>query len=418
MEQIRKIKFHKGVVNNFYSARHKLNLSNNINYFTGEIFFRHINKDLNYRLPDNIQILNFKDELTKGLTQVTGKAQVSIQQLLKKIIQDSGKVIPPAAFTFILESIGRFIIEKKLPQLTKELRKINKHAWTPHSIGALKERNYWKKDKLIKQELKFSERISHERDIVKDTPIILATSNEIISICGNYYNVPLKNILYFPPGSDEKIFKPREKKECMKAWNYLSKITGLKEQDLMNKRIIFETSRMDETKRKDLLINAFKMISEGPGSYDDVLLVIGGGPENEIFSGLKRLIKKNNLNKKAFVTGFIPDELIGEFFSIATIFASASEMEGFGISILNAISSKVPVVSSDLIPISVQYLRSSSFIVPAGDVKGFAESIKRYLNDEKLLLQYGEKGYKVSGDFKWDQLIKKMIKGLERLKVV
>jgi len=192
-------------------------------------------------------------------------------------------------------------------------------------------------------------------------------------------------------------------------------IAKIKERNLMNKRIIFETTRMDTTKRKDILIKAYKLIAD---VYDDVLLIIGGGPENEYSVELKNLIKKNKLEKKAFLTGFIPDELIGEVFSIASIFASASEMEGFGISVLNAISSRVPVVASDLIPLPIQYLESCSVIVPAGDVRGFARGMKKYLDNEKLLKLYGEMAYRVSSNFKWDHLTRSLIRDLKGLKIV
>ncbi len=415
MEQLKKLKFKKDVISDIYPERHKLNLSNNINYFTGEMFFNHLQKTCSVQLPDNIEILNYKAEIIEGLNKLTGETQAGIGKLLNKAIQESKKLIKPAVFSFLLEKLGRHILEKKLPDIKDDLKKINKHIWTPHSIGALKERNYWNKDNKAKRKLKFLERTNNERIIVQNTPVIAATSAEIISICRNYYNVPLKNIVYFPPGSDDDIFKPRTKKECKKARRYLSKITRIKETDLINKRIIFETSRMDTTKRKDLLINAFKLIAD---KYEDVLLLIGGGPDNQYSSSLKNLIKKNRLEKKAFVTGFIPDDLIGEFFSIATIFVSASEMEGFGISVLNAISSRTPIVTSDLIPISVQYLKSCSIIVPAGNVNGFARGIKKYLDDERLLKQYGEMTYEISHDFKWINLTRNLIQDLKGLKIV
>ena len=311
MGQIRKLRFHKKVIERFYAERHKLCISRNISYFTGEIFFNHLRKTFFSKLPDNTEILNYKIEIIKALNKITGQTHISIQKFLNKVIQESEKLIKPVVFTHIVEKLGQFLLEKRLPSIRDNLNKVNRHVWTPHSIGALKERNYWDKDNETKRKLKFLERTNYEINIVRDTPVIAATSEEIVSVCRDYYNIPLKNIVYFPPGNDDNIFKPRDRKKCKKAWKYLSDITGIKETDLMKKEIVFETSRMDPTKRKDLLINSFKLIMS---QYKDIILVIGGGPENEYFAILKNLIRQNKLGKRVFLTGFIPDDLIGEFF--------------------------------------------------------------------------------------------------------
>ncbi|MBU1077380.1 MAG: glycosyltransferase, partial [Spirochaetes bacterium] len=265
------------------------------------------------------------------------------------------------------------------------------------------------------RKMKFLERNSNEQIIVNNTSAVVATSDQIINVFKSYYNIPLQKVLYFPPGVDDIMFRPRDKAECKKTWQYLARITGIKENDLMKRKIIFETSRMDQTKRKDLLVRAFQSL---PDKYDDALLIIGGGPENKVFKGLKDLIRSSKTSKKIFLTGFIPDEFISEMFSIATIFASASEMEGFGISVLNAASSGVPLISSDLIPFSVQYVRDSSLIVGAGDIQGFAEGMKQYLDDEGLREKNASKSLKVSNDFKWKGLTKKLVSDLRRLGIV
>ena len=44
-----------------------------------------------------------------------------------------------------------YIVNKKMPGLSDSLKAINKHVWTPHSMGAIKERNY-KIEHLLKVE--------------------------------------------------------------------------------------------------------------------------------------------------------------------------------------------------------------------------------------------------------------------------
>lgn len=415
IEKIKKIKFNKNVIKRYDLSRHKLRLGNHVNYFTGEMFFQHVKDKINSQLPDNVEILNYRKDLIMGLKEIIGTEDKIFNIYLRKIILETRNVIKPVVFTFFIEKIGEFILQKKCPDINNVLKKINTNVWTPHSLGALKERNYWDKDFETKRRLKFLERNSYEQYVINNSRAIVATSEEIIRVFSNYYNASLEKIIYFPPGINETTIKPRGNNECKKTWQFLSNITHIKKEELMNKKIIFETSRMDYTKRKDILIKAFSLISD---QYKDVLLVIGGGPENKVYNELKVMVKKFKLKDKVFITGFIPEEFIAEMFSIATIFASASEMEGFGISVLNAVSSKVPVISSNLIPVTVQYLQDCSLIVPAGDVNKFAESMKKYLDDDKLRNQYAEKSFRISSHLKWRKLVQQLIKDLQESDIV
>ncbi len=143
---------------------------------------------------------------------------------------------------------------------------------------------------------------------------------------------------------------------------------------------MFETSRMDHTKRKDLLLEAFAMVAK---DRDNVYLFIGGGPEKELFKSLSKLRdSKPELKGCAILTGFIPEEHIGPLFSMADIYASASEMEGFGMSVLQAAASGTAVVCSDLVPFVVQYVPEEAAVVPAGEVFDFAQAIQDLLDDD------------------------------------
>ncbi len=312
--------------------------------------------------------------------------------------------------TFLIQQAGRDYLKSK-PEYKKYLNSINRHIWTPHSLGEIKMRNYWEKDKMLWRKLKFTERISYEYYICQTTPFIAATSEEIIKSLVFYYNYPLKQILFFPPCIDNNRFKPRKKVDCKKAYNYLSKVTGIKKDKLKNMKIVFETSRMDHTKRKDILIKSFKYVLK---EVADAILIIGGGPENEIFKSLKQLIKKEHLTEKAFLTGFIPQDVMEEIFSIADVFATASEMEGFGMTVSQAAASFTPIVSSNLVPFCVYYLKKNAIIVEAGDIKSFARGIIKILKEPLFARKIAEEAYKVSMQFNWERKTNEMIKIMQK----
>ncbi len=264
--------------------------------------------------------------------------------------------------------------------LEKMLSKADRHVWTPHSLSALKEENFRDRSEGVVRELKFCERRNHERAVCDRTRAFAATSTEIAERLRTAYDVPSEQIFYFPPCVNRSVFRKYSEEETAPAYEYLARVSGIDAQKLRSSRIVFETSRMDQTKRKGLLLEAFAYVARERG---DCYLFIGGGPDNQLFHSLnQRRDAKPELKGRAFLTGFIPDEYIGPLFSIADVYASASEMEGFGMSVLQAAASGTAVVCSDLVPFAVQYVPEVAVIVPAGEVFDFAQAIGDLLASE------------------------------------
>ncbi len=261
------------------------------------------------------------------------------------------------------------------------LKKIDTHVWTPHSIGIIKERNFWNKPEETVRNLKFRERNAHEESVCRHTPLFCSTSSEIWRALVSYHGVDPHAVFDFPPCIDHEAFRPRNDDETTDAYNYLSDQSGISVDDLRAGLIVFETSRMDRTKRKDLLLDSFASVAD---RLDNVYLFIGGGPEgSDTFAQLQKRKKSlPALKGRAFLLGFIPEDVLAPLFSTADLFVSASEMEGFGMSMSQAAAAQVAVVSSDLIPFATQYAKDAALVVRAGDVDGFAQAMERLLTDD------------------------------------
>ena len=171
---------------------------------------------------------------------------------------------------------------------------------------------------------------------------------------------------------------------------------------------------MDTTKRKDIIINAFReVVNRG---YDNCLLFIGGGPENEIFKELTLMLKESpELENKVFLLGYIPQEMMPILFSYCDIYVSASEMEGFGMSVAQAAFDAKPIVSSKKIPFTSFYLANEAIIVDEGDINGFADGIELYLKDETLRKEKGRQSRKKAISLEWEKLTIQFIRDLNKL---
>ncbi|MBN1898022.1 MAG: glycosyltransferase [Spirochaetes bacterium] len=379
---LEKNKFHPKIFSYYYRNRHRLSIAHAPEAFAGRMLLQ--------LYPDDI--IDYNDLKIDSIYN------------LKSFIKQSQKIPPHLKNTFLVNKIGLWYLRSS--NYKKILQSINRHIWTPHSVGEIKMKNYWEKDHESKRELKFLERIDHEYYIGHKTPFVAATSEEIVKSLADFYGYPLEKIMFFPPCIDEKKFKKRTKEECEFIYPYLARVTRMRQVKLLTKRIVFETSRMDETKRKDILIKAFrKVIKKVP----EAILIIGGGPKNHVFQKLERLIRRWNLTRSVFLTGFIPQKEMEELFSIADIFATASEMEGFGMTALQAAACSTPIISSNLVPFCVYYLKEDCLIVKEGDAAGFAREIIRLLTDPFLSKQLAENSYRSVNQFNWKEKTKDMI---------
>ncbi len=259
-------------------------------------------------------------------------------------------------------------------------KQIDTHVWTPHSLGIVKERNFYGKDVGIVRSLKFRERDAHEQVVTNRTPLFCATSPEIWRVLIAYHGLSPEAIFDFPPCIDGKAFRPRTPDEVAPVYAYLSEKSGVSVSRLKESLLVFETSRMDETKRKDLLLGAFAEVAK---HRSDAYLFIGGGPEDgTVFQSLKAQIESvPALNGRAFLLGHVSEDLIEPLFSAVDLFVSASEMEGFGMSVSQAAAAGVAIVSSDLIPFATHYSKNAAVVVPAGYQHGFAIAMHRLLSD-------------------------------------
>jgi glycosyltransferase involved in cell wall biosynthesis len=317
-------------------------------------------------------------------------------------------------FTFELESIGKrqfgesicigkalaLLLRVEGADLMSTLMDVDTHVWTPHSLGVIKERNFWGKDLETIRSLKLRERESHEEVACRRTPLFCSTSSEIWRALVSYHNLDPKRVFDFPPCIDGASFRPRTEEELTGVYRFLSEKSGISKERLKNSLMVFETSRMDRTKRKDLLLGAFAEVAK---KRDDVYLFIGGGPEeSRIYRRLKDQIDNSrDLRGRAFLLGYVSEDLIEPLFSAADLFVSASEMEGFGMSVSQAAAAGVAIVSSDLIPFATQYSKDAAVVVPAGYQHGFAQAMDRLLSDGDERSRRAKQLLKVAGEFDW-----------------
>ena len=301
------------------------------------------------------------------------------------------------------------------------------HAWVPHSLGAVKKRN-------VKPErwagLRIDERILNEQSIIAQVDYAAATSATIrTSLTGDYRYSKIP--LFLPPCINPERYYPREIGEEHAIWEFLAGHTGLTAADIRSRKIITEISRTDSTKRKDILIQAFGQVHK---VHPDTLLVVTIDVDHDpLGPELLDLILSEGVAGSVAVLGSVWDQL-PDIYAVTDIYCMPSIMEGFGMAPQEAAATRVPVVSSDLVPYVVEYLLGSdvedvsygeagdsrlklgagAIVVPADNVNGFAWAIEILLADPDLRAGMGNRAYDATIPyFTWDNMVQLFLERIQ-----
>jgi glycosyltransferase involved in cell wall biosynthesis len=129
------------------------------------------------------------------------------------------------------------------------------------------------------------------------------------------------------------------------------------------------------------LINEFHIKSR--------LVVVGEGPELE---RLKKLSAQYAVESKVIFTGFSQNPL--EWIQLFDVFLFASQQEGFGRVLIEAMLCKVPVISADVVgPAEVVDHGNTGFLFSHGNLSELTKYVLRINDDPALRRQLGEAGF-------------------------
>jgi glycosyltransferase involved in cell wall biosynthesis len=100
-------------------------------------------------------------------------------------------------------------------------------------------------------------------------------------------------------------------------------------------------NQLDKRKRIDLLIRAFKQ-----SSIDGELVIAGAGEDRPMLESLA------GEDQRIKFLGVVPDDSLTEFYSSLSVFVSPTKLEGWGLTLCEALACRIPcvVLSDALIP--------------------------------------------------------------------
>jgi glycosyltransferase involved in cell wall biosynthesis len=223
----------------------------------------------------------------------------------------------------------------------------------------------------------YNKKFRHACDVA-DT--IIAISEETKRDIEKYYFIPESKIKVIYQSCDEAFYKdptPEEEKHTRDLY------------ELPAKYLLY-VGTIEERKNLLSIIKALKNVKDIP------LVVIG--KKKSYFQKVKEYILKNDLSSRVLFLENVDNNHLPIIYKNAEIFIFPSLFEGFGIPIIESLTTKTPVITSKGGCFPEAGGPDSIYIDPLNENE-LAEKINLLLNSETLRNEIAEKGYEYAKRF-------------------
>lgn len=167
------------------------------------------------------------------------------------------------------------------------------------------------------------------------------------------------------------------------------------------RKVVLFLGRLHLKKGLDVAIRAFAEIAR---ERDDVFLVLAG-PDDGMRADAERWIAECGIGPISLFTGMVSGEAKREVLGGSDVFLLPSMSENFGIAVIEAAASGIPVVVSDRVNLWRDFDAAGAGLVAPPTVEGFAAQLGRLLAHSELAARIARNGAElVRGKYSWDAL--------------
>ncbi|HEC92857.1 MAG TPA: glycosyltransferase family 4 protein [Candidatus Atribacteria bacterium] len=208
----------------------------------------------------------------------------------------------------------------------------------------------------------------------------------------------IKNRIEVIPNAIElDSFRQKDELKCLE----IKKRYNLKEND----KIILYVGRIAQEKSIDKIIEALAIIKK-KGSNNVKLLIVGEGPA---LDELRQLVRSLQIEEEVIFTGVVSNKEIRHYYKIAYLFAIASTSETFGIVIIEALASGIPVLAVRA-PGAVDILTDGlDGLLVDDDVEKFANALDKIIREPELRERLSQGALKTSERYSIDIVSERML---------
>ena len=195
------------------------------------------------------------------------------------------------------------------------------------------------------------------------------------------------------------------------SWTAIEEIFGRK---LVQEKILLTSGRL--AKRKGV---AWFIRNVMPKLPENVLYVVAGdGADRE---NIAQAIQENNMAERVKMIGYMEDSVRDMLFHTCDLFIQPNikivgDMEGFGLSVIEAAYCGIPVLAANLEGLKDAIKDGQDgFLIEPEDVDGYVAKINELLSDDVKRKDFGQKARQfVIDNYSWDKIAAKYLAEIEK----
>jgi len=226
---------------------------------------------------------------------------------------------------------------------------------------------------------------------IKKASHIIAVSNATKKDIMQYYNIASDKISVIYHGMDLDFLKSPSEAKNMKIKNKYS----------LNKPFLLSVSTLEPRKNFETLIHSYAKLNKSIiDEYD--LVIVGQNGWSDEKKKLEAIIQHYKLTQKVKLLGFVDREELKSIYNLAKIYLHTSLYEGFGMSLLDAMAYKLPIIASD-VSCHREILDKAALYYDLMNAQDLALKIELLLIDNDRYTDLSDKSQKRLKIFSWDK---------------
>jgi len=213
---------------------------------------------------------------------------------------------------------------------------------------------------------------------------IVVPTRDYVNLISKKYSIPKIKIYKIPNGVDLKYFRS----VSTEVHNPV--------------RLLF-VGRLSKPKNIPLLIKSFKLVTCN-NQRNAELHIVGEGEEKNKISNI---IKKEGLEKEILLHGALLGEDLYDIYSYSDIFILTSECESFGLVLIEAMASGLPVVVSDITSVKNIVKNNVTGLLAKLTPEDFAQAVVKLLDNPQLRKKLIKNGREEAKNYDWNKIVQK-----------
>jgi len=218
------------------------------------------------------------------------------------------------------------------------------------------------------------------------------------------FGVPREKIRRIYPGVDTNHFHPASKDPSL-----------VQKFDLEGKVVLLTVARLDQRKGHDKVMEALSHLGESARNF--LYLIVGKGREE---GRLRDLASRLGIQERVVFMGYVPDDELPKYYNLCDIFvmpnretegtALAGDVEGFGISFVEAAACGKPVIAGRSGGAREAVIDGTTgLLVNPLSVREIAEALEYLANGPEFAATLGKQGReRAERSFDWELLAKQI----------